>query len=123
MIRPIALTLLALAAGAVVAKLPPPSDEAKAKAAEAAAKTAHAGKVDNYKLCLSMGKVAERYQAEAKKAGRAASAPSETPACADPGPFVYTPPAPAAPAAVAAAPAATAAPAPAPAPVAPPAKK
>ena len=36
----------------VLAKLPAPSDEAKAKAAEAAAKTAHAGKVDNYKLCL-----------------------------------------------------------------------
>jgi hypothetical protein len=31
-----------------------PSDEAKAKAAEAAAKTAHAGKVDNFKLCKSM---------------------------------------------------------------------
>ena len=34
----------------VAAKLPPPSDEAKAKAAEAAAKTAHAGKVDAYLL-------------------------------------------------------------------------
>ena len=30
------------------AKLPAPSDEAKAKAAEAAAKTAHAGKVDGF---------------------------------------------------------------------------
>ncbi len=40
-----------LGCGAVSAKLPPPSDEAKAKAAEAAAKTAHNGKVDAYKLC------------------------------------------------------------------------
>lgn len=102
--------LLLLAAGAS-AKLPAPSDEAKAKAAEAAAKTAHAGKVDNYKLCLSMDRVAASYQAAARKAGKAASAPVETPACADPGPFVYPPPAAASAPAVAAAPAAPAAPA------------
>ena len=84
----------------VLAKLPAPSDEAKAKSAETTAKTAHAGKVDSYKLCLSMDRVAVGYQAAAKKAGKAASAPTETPACADPGPFVYTP-APAAPAAAA----------------------
>ena len=35
------------------AKLPAPSDEAKAKAAEASAKTAHAGKVDGFLLCKS----------------------------------------------------------------------
>jgi len=103
--------LLALLAGPALAKLPPPSDEAKAKAAEAAAKTAHGGKVESYKLCMAMDKVAAGYQAAAKKAGKPAPAPTETPACADPGPFVYTPPgaapAPAAPA-VAAAPAAPA---------------
>ncbi len=38
-------------AGSAWAKLPAPSDEAKAKAAEAAAKTAHNGKVDAFKLC------------------------------------------------------------------------
>jgi hypothetical protein len=76
---------------ALQAKLPAPSDEAKAKAAEAAAKTAHAGKVDAFKLCQSMDKVAVTYQAAAKKAGTAASAPVATPPCADPGPFVYTP--------------------------------
>ena len=49
--------LLLLAGTAVLwsatalAKLPAPSDEAKAKAAEAAAKTAWAGKVDGYLLC------------------------------------------------------------------------
>ena len=53
-------------AGSAWAKLPPPSDEAKAKAAEAAAKTAHAGKIDAFKLCKSI----------------------DTPACVDPGPYV-----------------------------------
>ena len=121
MTRFTALPLLALAAllasGPAWAKLPAPSDEAKAKAAEAAAKTTHAGKVDGYKLCLSMDKVAASYQAAAKKAGKTASAPTDTPACADPGAFVFAPPgaasAPAA--AVAVAPAAAVAAAPAPA--------
>jgi hypothetical protein len=103
--------LLALLATAATAKLPAPSDEAKAKAAETAAKTAHAGKVDNYKLCVSMDKVASGYQAAAKKAGKAAPAATETPACADPGPFVYAPPGAASAPVVAAAPAAPAAPA------------
>jgi hypothetical protein len=99
-------------AGAASAKLPPPSDEAKAKAAEAAAKTAHTGKVAAYQLCQSMDKVASAYHAQAKKAGKPAPAPTSTPPCADPGPFVYTPAPPAAPAAaVAAATAAPAAPA------------
>lgn len=92
-------------AGVALAKLPPLSDEAKAKAAEAAAKSAHAGKVDNYKLCLSMDRVAARYHAEAAKAGRTVNKPTETPACVDPGPFV---PAGATPAAAAPAPAAPA---------------
>ena len=103
------LPLLALAAllanGPALAKLPAPGDEAKAKAAEAAAKTAHAGKVDGYKLCLAMDKVAAGYQAKAKQAGKAASAPTDTPACADPGAFVYTPPGAAPAATTAAAPA------------------
>jgi len=43
----IAASVFALTAQA---KLPPPSDEAKAKAAEAAAKAAHAAKVDNYEI-------------------------------------------------------------------------
>lgn len=109
--RPLAGLLLAsmMAAAPALAKLPAPSDEAKAKAAEAAAKTAHGGKVENYKLCLAMDRVAAGYQAAAKKAGKAASAPTETPACADPGPFVYAPPgAASAPAAAAPAPAAVA---------------
>ena len=114
--RIVTLSLLTLAFGAALAKLAAPvlSDEAKAKAAEAAAKTAHGNKVADFQLCKSMERVAVRYQAEAKKAGKEVKPPTETPPCADPGPFVYPPPA----AATAAAPAAAAAPAPAPAPAA-----
>jgi len=93
---------LFFAAGALslsaLAKLPAPSDEAKAKAAEAAAKAAHAGKVDAYQLCKAQNRVAAQYRSKSAK-------PVETPPCADPGPFVYKPAAPAA-AAPAAAPAA-----------------
>ncbi|MBL8320175.1 MAG: hypothetical protein JNJ42_17345 [Burkholderiaceae bacterium] len=86
------LALLTLCAGTAWAKLPPPNDEAKAKAAEAAAKTAHGGKVDAFKLCQSMDRVAAGYLADAKKAGKDVK-PVATPPCADPGPFVYPPPA------------------------------
>lgn len=96
-------TALACVASAALAKLPAPSDEAKAKAAEAAAKTAWTGKVNAFKLCKAQDQVVAHY----KKATGKAAAPVG--ACADPGPFVYTPntavapavPAPAAPAAVA----------------------
>mgnify|MGYP003341249297 FL=1 len=72
-------------AGSAWAKLPPPSEEAKAKAAEAAAKTAHAGKVDAYKLCKSIDRVAAHVQKTNKaKMGK----PVDTPACVDPGPYV-----------------------------------
>ena len=93
----LAIALVAcLAAGTAIAKLPPPSDEAKAKAAEAAAKTAHGNKVAGYQLCKSMDKVAAHYRDGAKKAGKETKPATATPACQDPGPFVYTPPAPAA---------------------------
>ena len=84
-------------------KLPPPSDEAKAKAAENAAKAAWSGKVEAYKLCKSMDATAAHYYAQAKTAGKEVKPPVATAPCADPGPFVYTPPA-ATPAAAAAAP-------------------
>lgn len=74
------------------AKLPPPSEEAKAKAAEAAAKTAHGNKVAEFKLCKAMDQVAATYLVDAKKAGKELK-PTATPACADPGAFTYTPPA------------------------------
>ena len=107
---PLLLLLAALAAPLAVAKLPTPvlTDEAKAKAAEAAAKTAWGNKVADYQLCKSMDKIAVKYQTSMKAAGKEAKPATETPPCADPGPFVAAPPA-VAPAA-APAPAASAAP-------------
>ena len=118
------LVLASLFSVSAMAKLPAPSDEAKAKAAEAAAKTAHGNKVADFQLCKSREKVAAHYYKTAKATGKPTNPPVATPACADPGPFVAA--APAAPAAVAAAPAAgakPAAPGAAPAPAAAPAKK
>jgi hypothetical protein len=86
------LSLLAAASAASLAKLPALSDEAKAKAAEAAAKTAWSGKVDAYQLCKSQDKVAAAYYKSAKAAGKETKPPVAAPACADPGAFVYTPP-------------------------------
>lgn len=91
----IGAALLCLAALPALAKLPALSDEAKAKAAETAAKTEHGNKVAGYKLCQSMDKVAVAYFAQAKKDGKAVKPADKTDACADPGAFVYTPPAPA----------------------------
>ena len=87
-------TLLCAAALPALAKLPAPSDDAKAKAAEAAAKTAHGNKAANYQLCRSMDKVAVAYFARAKNDGKAVKPADKTDACADPGAFVYVPPAP-----------------------------
>jgi hypothetical protein len=104
--------LFTLTATSALAKLPAPSDEAKAKAAEAAAKTAWSGKVDAFLLCKYQDTTAGHYYKTAKSTKPAAA----TPACVDPGAFVYPLPdataaaAPAAPAAAtAAAPAANAA--------------
>ncbi len=78
------ISALALS-GAALAKLPPLSDEAKAKAAEAAAKTAHGNKVADYQLCKSREKAAAHYY---KTTGKGKPASKEaTPACADPGPY------------------------------------
>jgi hypothetical protein len=116
-------TLLALAAATLamgaVAKLPPPDDAAKAKAAETAAKAAWQAKVDGYQLCKSQDKIAAKYgkhgggkdaakampvaakpaASAASAAASASSAATPTPAvasapppCVDPGPFAYNPP-------------------------------
>lgn len=89
------LLILGLLAGApalALAKLPPPTDEVKAKAAEAAAKAAWAGKVDVYQLCKSQDAVAAAYFKSAKAAGKETKPATATPACAEPGAFVYPPP-------------------------------
>ena len=115
------LVLASLFSVSAMAKLPALSDEAKAKAAEAAAKTAYGNKVADFQLCKSREKVAAHYYKTAKASGKPTNPPVATPPCVDPGAFVAA--APAAPAAVAAAPAAGAKPAapggaPAPAPAA-----
>ncbi len=91
-------------AAVALAKLPPPGEEAAAKAAEAAAKAAWSGKVAGYKLCKVQDRVAADYFKTAKAAGKAPLAAVETPPCVEPPPFVYTPAA-AAPAVAAPAPA------------------
>ncbi len=110
-----AAAALAVLGSAAFAKLPPPSDEAKAKAAEAAAKAAWAGKVDAFKLCQSQDRVVAHYKkapaaSDARPAAAVAAVAAPSGACVDPGPFVYVPAgaAPAAPA-VTPAPAASAA--------------
>ena len=82
-----AAVLLALGTAGVNAKLPPMSEEAKAKSLETAARGAWTDKVGAFKLCLAIDKVAARYQAGAKPQGAAASAVAP-PACVEPGPFV-----------------------------------
>lgn len=89
--RVVGLMVLGVCATGALAKLPPLSDDAKAKADEARAKTAHGDKVGAYKLCQSMDRVAAIYLADAKKAGKDIKPVATTP-CADPGPFAYTPP-------------------------------
>jgi hypothetical protein len=81
--------LLAIAAHA---KLPAPvlTDQAKAAAEEAKAKTAWTGKMDGYKLCLSMDRVAGHYFKTANTSGKTVKpASAGAPACVDPGPFKY----------------------------------
>lgn len=83
--RFICMALGLMATGLVGAKLPPLSEEAAAKSAEAKAKTGWSAKVDAYKLCLSQDRVAVRYRQEKGVTVQAADA---TPACQDPGPYV-----------------------------------
>ncbi|MEO7246087.1 MAG: hypothetical protein ABIX12_13195 [Rubrivivax sp.] len=83
---------MACAGGVAWAKLPPPTPEAKAKAAEAAAKAAWTGKVGAFELCQAQNKAAQRYFAESKTGGRETKPAVDTPACTAPGPFVYVAP-------------------------------
>jgi hypothetical protein len=73
-----------IAAGAAMAKLPVPSDEAKAKAEEAKAKSAWGDRLAAYQLCRSQDKAAAYYL----KSKGTDMKPMPTPACADPGPYV-----------------------------------
>ena len=97
-----------------LAKLPPPDDATKAKAAETSAKQAWQAKVDGFQLCKAQDKVAAQYKKTAGTASQTAkpessaalpvaSAPAAAasgtpvaaappPPCQDPGPFAYNPP-------------------------------
>ena len=78
----------AMAGAAVMsyAKLPPPSEEAKAKAEEAKSKAAEAAKKDGELLGKAQDKVADRYIKEQKAKGKVvkptpiAAAPAPAPA-------------------------------------------
>jgi hypothetical protein len=95
--------VLATVCGLVLAKLPPPDDAAKAKAAEAAAKTAWQAKVDAYLLCKAQDKVAAAYIKTAAKSPPKA-APTAAPVAAAPAAAAPVAAAPAAAAPAAAAP-------------------
>lgn len=106
--------LLLMVGGLAVAKLPPPDEATKAKAAETAAKQAWQAKVDGYQLCKAQDKVAAQYRKTAGTAAAKDANPSPVPApaaqpaaqpasgtpvafkppgpCNDPGPFAYNPP-------------------------------
>ena len=83
-----AAMIAAMFAGSVFAKLPPPTDEAKAQAAEAAAKAAWTDKVGLYQLCLAMDRTAAAYRKSLKAAGKDVPVPVATAPCADAGPYV-----------------------------------
>ena len=73
------------------AKLPAPTDDAKAKAAEAAAKAGWTGKLEAFQLCKAQDRMAATWYKNAKASGKETHPAKELPACADPGPFVYAP--------------------------------
>jgi hypothetical protein len=107
-------TVLVAAGGLAFAKLPPPDDATRAKAAETAAKAAWQTKVDAYQLCKAQDKTAAQYmKTSGKTAAKPAPAPAaaapaaqppvaaasgtpvaaaQLPPCTDPGPFAYNPP-------------------------------
>lgn len=92
MYRHALLLVVGLAVAATAgAKLPDPTPEQRDAAALAAAKAAYANTVDGYNLCMSMDRVAARYIAEQKAAGKTTT-PLITSACVKPS--VFVPPAP-----------------------------
>lgn len=82
--------MLALFSLTVAAKLPPLSDEAKAKAAEAKAKTEWSNKVAAYQLCRSQDATVNAYLTAMKAQGKEAKHGAPGTPCSDPGAFVAT---------------------------------
>ena len=87
----IAVAAAAFAASLAWAKLPALDDQAKAKAAEAAARAKWTDSVASFQLCKAMDRVAAQYRSQVQAQGKPASAPTPTQPCADPGPFAFTP--------------------------------
>ena len=87
--RTIVALMTVTCASAALATLPPASSEAKAKAADTAAKSAWSDKVAAYRLCVTQDKVADAYRASQKAGGNEVPKAVATPPCTDPGP--YTP--------------------------------
>ena len=83
-----AVLIAAMFSAPVFAKLPPPTDDDKAKAGEAAAKSAWADKVGLYQLCLAMDRTADAYRNNTKAAGKPVPVPTATAPCANPGTYV-----------------------------------
>jgi len=81
-----AMMAAAVISGPAFAKLPPPSDEAKAKAAETAAKAAWTDKVGHYHLCKTMDRLADGYRKTPAASGKEVPGASAVP-CVDPGPY------------------------------------
>lgn len=81
-----ALLSLALLSTGAFARLPAPSEEAKAKAAEAADKAAWTGKVGAFQLCKAQNQAVADHHATMTKAGKAVQpVDASLPACTDPG--------------------------------------
>jgi hypothetical protein len=90
MMKKLSLCVVLLFSAAAFAKLPPPSDEAKAKADEAKAKAVWSDKTAAFQLCRAQIRVAERHRKEQKMPAMDPSLAK----CEDPGPFVYSQPVP-----------------------------
>jgi hypothetical protein len=84
----LSLTAVALLPSIAFTKLPPATDEAKAKAAETSAKTAWDDKVGAYQTCRAADRVAEGYRKNIKAAGQVAPKPMATALRAPTGPYV-----------------------------------
>jgi hypothetical protein len=89
--KTISVLVALLVAVPAFAKLPAPSEADKAKAAEAASKTAWSDKVDAYKTCLAGDRAAENFRRNAAADKKIIPEPNPGVArCTDPGPYVST---------------------------------
>ena len=80
------MLIVAVAAPAAFAKLPPLSDEEQAKVADAKAKSAWTEKVGAYQTCLAIDRTAQTYRRSQAAAGKEVPPAASTPSCVDPGP-------------------------------------